>query len=43
MSCYYYGARPALLALVAAATAYLCDCVLAPLHGHGYQPHEPSS
>ena len=43
MSCYYYGARPALLGLVAAATAYLCDCVLAPLHGHGYQPHEPSS
>lgn len=43
MSCYYYGARPALLALAAAATAYLCDCVLAPLHGHGYQPHEPSS
>ena len=43
MSCYYYGLRPALLAVVAALTAYLCDAVLTPLHAKGYQPHEPSS
>ena len=43
MSCYYYGLRPALLALVAAVAAYLCDGILAPLHAKGYQSHEPSS
>lgn len=43
MSCYSYGLRPALLSLVAVLVAYLCDCILAPLHGPGYQPHEPSS
>ena len=43
MSWYFYGLRPVLLLLVALLTAYLCDCVLAPLHGTGYQSHEPSS
>ena len=43
MSWYYYGPRPLLLLLVALLTAYLCDCALAPLHGTGYQSHEPSS
>ena len=43
MACYYYGARPALLLLAGLLTAYLCDCALAPLHGEGYQTHEPSS
>ena len=43
MSCYYYGLRPALLALVAAVAAYLCDGILSPLHAKGYQSHEPSS
>ena len=43
MSWYYYGARPVLLLLTALLTAYLCDCALAPLHGTGYQSHEPSS
>ena len=43
MSCYFYGLRPALLALAAAVTAYLCDGILTPLHAKGYQPHEPSS
>ena len=43
MSCYFYGLRPALLFLAALLTAYLCDCALAPLHGTGYQSHEPSS
>ena len=43
MSWYYYGARPVLLLLAALLTAYLCDCALAPLHGTGYQSHEPSS
>ena len=43
MSWYYYGARPVLLFLAALLTAYLCDCALAPLHGTGYQSHEPSS
>ena len=40
---YYYGPRPLLLLLAALLTAYLCDCALAPLHGTGYQSHEPSS
>ena len=31
------------LLLAALLTAYLCDCALAPLHGTGYQSHEPSS
>lgn len=43
MSCYFYGLRPALLSLTAVLTAYLCDCLLAPLHGAGYQSREPSS
>lgn len=43
MSCYYYGMRPLCLLLAALATAYVCDCLLAPLHGAGYRPHEPSS
>ena len=43
LSCYYYGLRPALLAAVAAVTAYLCDGILSPLHARGYQSHEPSS
>ena len=43
MSWYYYGPRPLLLLLAALLTAYLCDCALAPLHGTGYQSHEPSS
>ncbi len=43
MSWYYYGLRPVLLLLAALLTAYLCDCALAPLHGTGYQSHEPSS
>lgn len=43
MSCYSYGPRPAVLSLVAVLVAYLCDCVLAPLHGAGYQAQEPSS
>ena len=43
MSCYFYGPRPLLLLLAALLTAYLCDCALAPLHGTGYQSHEPSS
>ena len=43
MSCYFYGLRPVLLFLAALLTAYLCDCALAPLHGTGYQSHEPSS
>lgn len=43
LSCFYYGARPALMALLAIFTAYLCDCIVTPLHGAGYRPHEPSS
>ena len=43
MSWYFYGLRPVLLFLAALLTAYLCDCALAPLHGTGYQSHEPSS
>lgn len=43
MSCYYYGARPLLLLLTALITAYLCDCLVAPLHGEGYRPREWSS
>lgn len=43
MSCYYYGLRPALLMLAALTTAYICDCIITPLHGPGYRPHEPSS
>lgn len=43
MSCFYYGPRPALLLLTALLTAYLCDCVVTPLHAPGYQTHEPSS
>ena len=43
MACYYYGMRPALLMLAGLLTAYLFDCALAPLHGEGYQSHEPSS
>jgi electron transport complex protein RnfD len=43
ISCYYYGLRPALLSLLGVVVAYVCDCVLAPLHGAGYQPHEYSS
>ena len=43
MACYYYGMRPALLMLAGLLTAYLFDCALAPLHGAGHQPHEPSS
>ncbi len=36
--------RPAPAAvLLAALLTYLCDCALAPLHGTGYQSHEPSS
>ena len=35
MSCYFYGLRPALLALAAAVTAYLCDGILTPLHAKG--------
>src|SRR5699024_5165507 len=43
MSWYYYGLRPVLLLLTGLLVAYLCDCALAPLHGAGYHPHEPSS
>ena len=43
MSWYYYGPRPVLLLLTGLLVAYLCDCALAPLHGAGYHPHEPSS
>lgn len=43
MSCYYYGLRPALLFVTALVTAYLCDCVVTPLHASGYRTHEPSS
>ena len=43
MAWYYYGPRPVLLLLAGLLTAYLCDCALAPLHGAGYHPHEPSS
>ena len=37
------GKRAFLALLAALLTAYLCDCALAPLHGTGYQSHEPSS
>lgn len=43
LACYYYGLRPALLFLTALLTAYVCDCVVTPLHAPGYQTHEPSS
>ncbi|MDD4850346.1 MAG: RnfABCDGE type electron transport complex subunit D [Gemmiger sp.] len=43
ISCFYYGMRPALLALTAVVVAYLCDCIITPLHGDGYRSHEPSS
>ena len=43
LSCFYYGLRPALLALLGVAVAYICDCIVTPLHGEGYRPHEPSS
>ena len=43
LSCYYYGLRPALLMAAAQLTAYVCDCVAAPLHGGNYRSHEPSS
>lgn len=43
MAWYYYGPRPVLLLLAGLLTAYLFDCALAPLHGAGYHPHEPSS
>lgn len=43
MSCFYYGARPALLMLTGLLTAYFCDCLITPLHGENYRSHEPSS
>ncbi len=43
MSVYYYGLRPLLLMAVALLTAYICDCLVTPLHAAGYRPHEPSS
>ena len=43
MSVYYYGLRPLLLMAVALLTAYVCDCLVVPLHAAGYRPHEPSS
>ncbi len=43
MSCFYFGARPALSALLGMAVAYLCDCIVTPLHSAGYRAHEPSS
>lgn len=43
MACFYYGPRPLLLMLTGLFTAYVCDCLAAPLHGPNYRPHEPSS
>lgn len=43
LSCYYYGPRPLLLMALALAVAYLCDCLVTPLHGADYIAHEPSS
>ncbi len=43
LSCWYYGARPAALMLAGQATAFLADCLLAPLHGAGQRGSEPSS
>ena len=43
MSWFYYGPRPILLMLVGLFTAYVCDCLVTPLHEVGYRPHEPSS
>ena len=43
LACYNYGLRPALLYLAALLTAYVCDCLVTPLHAPGYQTHEPSS
>lgn len=42
LSCFYYGPRPAVLFAVALLTAYLCDCLVAPLHAAPV-PQEPSS
>ena len=43
MAWFYYGPRPLLLMLAGLFTAYVCDCLVAPLHGADYRPHEPSS
>ena len=43
MAWFFYGPRPILLMLVGLFTAYVCDCLVTPLHGAGYRPHEPSS
>lgn len=43
MAWFYYGPRPLVLMLVALFTAYVCDCLVTPLHGAGYHSHEPSS
>lgn len=43
VSCYYYGPRPLLLMALALGAAYLCDCLVTPLHGADYMAHEPSS
>lgn len=43
MAWFFYGPRPILLMLVGLFTAYVCDCLITPLHGSGYRPHEPSS
>ncbi|MGN0651838.1 MAG: RnfABCDGE type electron transport complex subunit D [Gemmiger sp.] len=43
MSYFYYGPRPILMLIVGLVTAYVADCVAAPLHGAGYHSHEPSS
>ena len=43
MSYFYYGARPLLMMGVGLLTAYVADCVVAPLHAGDYRPHEPSS
>ena len=43
MAWFYYGPRPLLLMLVGLFTAYICDCLVTPLHGPQYRSHEPSS
>lgn len=43
MAWFFYGPRPLLLMLTGLFTAYVCDCLAAPLHGAHYRSHEPSS
>ena len=41
--CFYYGPRPAVMMALALVLSFVCDCLVAPLHGETRSVRDPSS